>query len=365
MCVSPGGHTLLPPVLVEVTRGGVVEARHRGHVAVVDAAGRLLAALGDPDHVTFLRSAAKPFQAMAAVEAGAADRFGLEDAELAVTCASHNGEDAHLEAVRRLLGKLGLDEGALACGVHPPGDAAVRQALARGGAEPGPLHNNCSGNHAGILALARHRGWPVEGYADPAHPVQRALLDAVAGVAGLDPAAVSLATDGCSIPTFGIPLRHAALAFARLARPGEAPGLTPERRRALERVGAAMARHPFLVAGTGRFCTDLMRVTGGRLLGKVGAEGVYGVAAADRGWGIAVKVEDGAARGLYPAVGRVLVGLGLLTPGEAEALAGHLRPVVRNHRGIEVGEVRAVFDSPGGKPPSLVAETDRSGLIQS
>lgn len=331
-------------MLVEVTRGGVVEARHRGHVAVVDAAGRLLAALGDPDHVTFLRSAAKPFQAMAAVEAGAADRFGLDDAELAVMCASHNGEEAHLEAVRRLLAKLGLDEGALACGVHPPGDPGVRQALARAGAEPGPLHNNCSGNHAGILALARHRGWAVEGYADPAHPVQRALLEAVAGVAGLEPGAVALATDGCGIPTFGIPLRRAALAFARLARPEEAPGLAPARRRALGRVGAAMGRHPFLVAGTGRFCTDLMRVTGGRLLGKVGAEGVYGAAATDRGWGIAVKVEDGAARGLYPAVGRVLESLGLLTPGEAEALAAHLRPVVRNHRGTEVGAVRAVFD---------------------
>lgn len=332
-----------PPVLVEVWRDGLAEACHRGHVAVVDARGRLVARVGDPGHVTFWRSAAKPFQAAAVVAAGAADRFGLDEAALAVLCASHNGEEAHLETVRRLLARAGLGEGDLRCGVHPPAGEAARAALLRAGTEPGPLHNNCSGKHAGMLLLARHRGWPVEGYTDRDHPVQRAMRETVAAVAGVAPAEVALGVDGCGVPTFGLPLRHLALAFARLARPHGAPGLGAELRAALERVGRAMARHPFLVAGSGRFCTDLMRVTGGRLLGKVGAEGVYGVAASDRGWGLAVKVEDGASRGLYPAVVRALALLGLLSPAEAEALAAHARPALRNHRGEAVGEVRPVF----------------------
>ncbi len=341
----------VPPVLVEVRRGGLAEARHRGHVAVVDADGRLVAHAGDPDHVSFWRSAAKPFQAAAVVAAGAADGFGLDGAELAVMCASHNGEEEHLETVRRLLARAGLGEGNLRCGIHPPAGEAARAALLRAGAEPGPLHNNCSGKHAGMLLLARHRGWPVKGYTDLDHPVQRAMLETVAAVAGVVPEEVALGVDGCGVPTFGLPLRRLALAFARLARPRGAPGLAAPLAVALERVGRAMAAHPSLVAGTGRFCTDLMRVTGGRLLGKVGAEGVYGVAVTDRGWGVAVKVEDGGSRGLYPAVARALELLGLLSRAEAGALAGHARPVVRNHRGEAVGEVRPVFEF-GSAPPA-------------
>lgn len=338
-------------VLAEVRRGGLVEARHRGHVAVVDGEGRLLARAGDPEHVTFWRSAAKPFQAAAVVAAGAADAFGVGDEELAVMCASHNGEEAHLSAVRRLLARAGLGEGDLRCGVHPPAGEAARAALLRAGAEPGPLHNNCSGKHAGMLLLARHRGWPPAGYTAPDHPVQRALREAVAAVAGVAPGAMALGVDGCGVPTFGLPLRRLALAFARLARPAAADDLAPSLRAALARVGRAMAAHPFMVAGTGRFCTDLIRVTGGRLLGKVGAEGVYGVAVTDRGWGVAVKVEDGGSRGLYPAVVRALELLGLLADAEAAALAAHARPAVRTHRGETVGEVRPVLRWDAGPEP--------------
>ncbi len=343
--MNPGTGAGAPALLAQVVRGEVVEAVHRGHAAVVDAAGRLLCAAGDPDRVTYMRSAAKPFQAAAVVESGAADRFGLGDRELAVACASHNAEPEHLEAVRALLRKAGVGEEALECGVHPlrpvPGRALPAVP------DPQPIHNNCSGKHAGMLALARHRGWPLAGYTARDHPVQREMLRCVAAAAGLAPAEVAVGTDGCGVPTFALPVRRIALAFACLVRPDEAPALPAGHggallRDALHRVRQAMAAQPFLVAGTGRFCTDLAVATGGRLVGKVGAEGVYGVAVVDMGWGLAVKVEDGANRGLYPAVMRILEDLGLLLPHERERLAAYAAPVVRNRRGETVGAVRSV-----------------------
>lgn len=315
--------------LVQVLRGEVVEAVHRGHAAVVDAEGRLLGAAGNPGHVSYMRSAAKPFQAAALVASGAADRFGLGPAELAVASASHNGEPEHLEAVRSLLAKAGVEEGALECGVHPVRPVPGRRLPPV--PEPMPIHNNCSGKHAAMLALARHRGWPLQGYPALDHPVQAEMRRQVAAAAGVDPEELGVGIDGCGVPTFALPLWRVALAFARLGR-------WP----ALDRVRWAMAAHPFLVAGTGRFCTDLAAVTAGRILGKVGAEGIYGVAVVDKGWGIAVKVEDGASRGLYPAVMRILEDLGLLSAGERERLAPHAAPEVRNHRGEVVGAVRSL-----------------------
>lgn len=334
----------VPPVLVEVWRGGLVEARHRGHVAVVDAGGDLIAAAGDPEHVTFMRSVAKPFQAMAVVAAGAADRFGFGAPELAVMCASHNGEAGHLETVRGMLARLGLGEDALGCGAHPPGYEPARQALVRAGRTPSPLHNNCSGKHAGLLALALHRGWPAAGYTAPDHPLQEELLRAVAAAAGMAPGGIRLGIDGCSLPTFALPLSRMATAYAALADPRRRAGdLVPAEVAALDRLRRAMAAHPWLVAGTGRFDTDLAAATGGRLVGKVGAEGVYCVAVPQRGWGMAFKVEDGNQRALFPAVVAALRELGLLAPAEVEALAAHARPVVRNHRGDAVGEIRATL----------------------
>lgn len=325
-----------PEVLVEVRRGELVEARHRGHAVMVDKDGRRLYACGDPGHVTYMRSAAKPLQALPLVETGAARRLGLAAAELAVCCASHNGEPEHITVVRSILDRAGIAPEMLRCGTHPAWDARVRDALIMAGEKPGVLHNNCSGKHAGMLALAAHMNWPLEGYTAREHPLQQMMVRTVAELAGVPAEGLIIGIDGCTVPTFGLPLYNMALAYARLADPA---GLGPERAAASAAVADAMGANPHLVAGTGRFCTDLIRITGGRLIGKVGAEAVYCVAVRDRGWGLAVKVEDGGQRGLYPAVLQVLDSCGLLRPDELDALQDYHRPAVRNNRGEVVGRV--------------------------
>mgnify|MGYP003853269353 CR=1 FL=1 len=318
---------------MEVRRGGRVESVHRVHVAVVDAAGRLRARAGEPDRWVFARSTAKPFQALPLVQTGVAARFGVTEEELAVACGSHAGAPEHVAVVERLLARAGLGEQALGCGVHAPWDASTRRALRAAGADPRPVHHNCSGKHAAMLVLARGLGWPTDGYLRPEHPVQRRVWAEMARWAGMAEEAVELAVDGCGVPTFRLPLRQLALAYARLgaaARRGEeAPAA----------VVGAMIRHPELVAGRDRLCTDLMRVTAGRLVAKLGAEGVYAVAAPGAELGIAWKVEDGAFRAVGPAVLAALEQLELLTEEELGRLQHHAFPEVHNTRGERVGEL--------------------------
>lgn len=353
-------------VLVEVTRGSLVETRHRGAVAVVDAAGRLLLAAGDPEAVAFWRSSAKPFQAAALVTSGAADRFGLEDEHLAVACASHGGEPAHRRAVLDLLARAGVGPEALRCGVHAPYDSEEAARLARAGEAPDAVHNNCSGKHAGMLAVCRHRGWDPEGYLEPDHPLQRLILAHVAAATGLDPGAIALAVDGCGVPTFGLPVWRMALAFARLAEPAAPwptpPGAVPagELAPALARIRRAMTAHPYLVAGRARLCTLVMQAFGGDLVAKSGAAGVYCVGLAPRlaarspllsvaagGVGVAVKVEDGAGGPRDALVVDLLLRLGLadlLPDAERAELERRRAPQVRNWAGRTVGEVRVVAE---------------------
>jgi L-asparaginase II len=327
----------LPPVTVAVTRGGVVECRHRVHVAVADARGRLVAAAGDPGLVTFLRSAAKPIQALALVESGAADDLGCTGRHLAVACASHHGMEMHVQVVRELLGRAGLGPEHLRCGPHAPADPEAAEALRRAGAVPERIHNNCSGKHAGMLAVCVHRGWAPDGYLDPHHPVQceiRATLEALAGQA-----VAASAPDGCGVPTFALPLRAMAVAYARL---GCGYGLPGVRAVAAARLAEAMAAHPELVSGPGSLNTELLRRHGQRVLTKGGAEGVwcYAVRQQGPGLGLALKVEDGAARAVGPALLAVLKALGLPGGGDPE-LASFTRPIVRNTLGEAVGEIRA------------------------
>jgi L-asparaginase II len=323
-------------VRVEVTRGQWVESWHRVHVAVLGPDGVVRGQAGDPDTFVFARSSVKPIQALPLVDDGVVSAFGLTEEELALCCASHNAEPRHVELATSILRKAGLDERALACGPHPPYYEPAAKALMAEGLEPGRIHNNCSGKHAGMLALARHHGWPTDGYHRPDHPVQRRMLEEVTRWTGTDAAAVRTATDGCGVVTFGLPLRGLALAFARLAqeaaaRPQSAPG----------RIVAAMTGHPFAVAGTGRLCTELMRVADGRLVAKTGAEGVYAVGVLSEGLGVALKVEDGAKRASEPALLAVLGELGLLSGPELEALRAFAMPVVRNTRDEDVGAIRA------------------------
>ncbi|ABG04041.1 L-asparaginase II [Rubrobacter xylanophilus DSM 9941] len=312
--------------LVVLTRGGLVEGVHRGRVAVCDASGAVLEAAGDPDAPVCLRSSAKPFQAMPLVLSGAADAFGLGEEELAVACASHNGERAHLEAVRSILRKAGLPEEALQSGAHPPLHAPAAEELARSGERPRALHGNCSGKHAGMLAVCAHQGWDTGSYREPAHPVQRWILEIVARVCGVDRESIPAPRDGCGVPTFAVPLRGLAAGFARLATGRELPDRMAA---AARRLREAMRARPFMVAGTGRFDTDLMQKT--PLVAKSGAEAVF-AAGSPEGWGLAVKISDGASRAVRPAAVAALGRLGVAVPGErgpSEVRNLHGEPVGR------------------------------------
>jgi L-asparaginase II len=335
--------------LVEVTRGALVEARHRGFIAVVDAGGELVASLGEVTVRTYFRSAAKPFQAIPVIASAAADHFRLTPRELAVMIGSHSGEAMHVEAVTSILSKAGLDETALQCGVHMPFDEAAAQMLQSEGSEPTALHNNCSGKHAGMLALARFSGAPIESYLDPEHPVQWQNRVAVARFADVPLAEIAIAVDGCSAPVFGLTLEAMARSYAQLVG-CEHTDLDDDLRAAARRVVKAMTGHPEMIGGTRRrLDTDLMRVARGRLISKVGAEGVQllGVLPNShypRGLGIAIKIEDGdTRRARDPVVIETLRQLGLLDEGQLAPLARYARSTVRNHRRLEVGEVRPCF----------------------
>lgn len=327
-------------ILVEATRNGVVERFHRGDVAVVDAGGRIRYYAGDPFKYTYMRSAAKPLQALATVETGARDALGLSEEELAVTCASHNAEPGHVAAVRSILKKAGLAEGSLGCGSHPPIDEASRAALYREGGQPSAVHSNCSGKHAGMLATCAHMGWPEDDYRDQDHPLQRMLLEIVASMAGVDPEDVGLAVDGCGVVVHAIPIAGMARAFARLA---SREGLPEERARAARAVAGAMAAHPFMVGGTGRVCTVLNGLPGGRFTSKGGAVGVYCAASADLGLGVAVKIEDGNGQAAAVAALETLLQLGAFTQDDLKALRRYHRPDNENVLGQTVGEVRGVL----------------------
>ena len=337
------------PVAVEVYRGDVVESVHRVHVAVVDGQGNLVASAGDPDLVTYTRSAAKPFQALPLVTSGAADRHGLTERELAVCCGSHSGEPMHVEAVESIFAKAGLPADLLRCGVHPIRNKAARAALA--GAKPTMRNHNCSGKHAGMVLLQKHLGGDPARYLDPAGPAQRAIRAALAEVAGVPPEGIPVATDGCSAPNFALPLRVAARAFARLAMP--TGDLAKETAEGLRRLAAAMTRHPDMVAGTGEFDTDLMDASEDRLVTKVGAEAVQGVGDLATGMGLFLKVEDGSHRATAPATVESLRQLGWLETRAFEVLGEWWMPRLVNHQAIPVGRVKPVLvlEGLGGAGP--------------
>jgi L-asparaginase II len=331
------------PLRIEVTRGDLVESVHAVSVAVTDQHGALVASSGDAERPTWWRSAAKPFQALPLLADGAADAFGLGDEELALACASHSSEPAHLELTDRFLAKIGCTEADLACGPHPPLGAAVAEAVMRGNVVMTPRWSNCSGKHAGMLALAKHHGWPTAGYERASHPVQRRIVEEVARWSGVPAGSVRLAVDGCTAACFALPLRAMAAAYARFAASTEP---------AAARLRGAMTGHPHLVAGTGRFCTELMAAWPGRLLAKIGAEGVYSAAIVHEGgaWGIALKVEDGDMRSAPIALHAVLARLAERLPSEltgaravatVDALARWASPAILNTRGEVTGAHRA------------------------
>jgi L-asparaginase II len=334
------------PILVEAWRGNGVESFHRGAFAVVDAGGAVVAARGDIQRPVYPRSAIKILQALPLVESGAAERFGLTDDELALACASHDGQPEHVQTAARVLSKAGLDESVLECGTHWPYSEAAKLALAAVGALPSALHNNCSGKHAGFVCLGcvmageRDRHDFLRGYVGPEHPLMREVSAAVESTTGCRLAEAPMGTDGCSIPTFGIALTNLAHAFARVAT---GQGLTPGRAAAAKRLRAAVAAAPFMVGGSGRLDTRVMALFGERVFCKVGAEGMYCAALPETGWGLALKMDDGNnARACEVAVAALFEALGLARTEAERALLAELSNVsLRNWRGTEVGRLAA------------------------
>jgi L-asparaginase II len=311
--------------LVALRRGALIESFHRGRIAICDPEGNVLEAAGDPGGYVYARSSAKPFQALPLVLSGAADALGLTSEELSVACASHNAEEPHLRAVRSILEKAGFSEDDLQNGAHPPMYAPAAMELVRAGEEPKPIHGNCSGKHAGMLAVCVHQGWATGGYRNPSHPLQLWILEIVARVCELRTGEILLGGDGCGVPTFGMPLEHLATGFSRLAT----CTLPDDLAEAAGRVGSAMREHPYVVGGTDRFDTAVMRGTD--LVCKSGAETVFG-AGSPEGWGLALKISDGGTRALRPAALAALSRRGVEVPGEPEPSP------VRDLHGEVVGE---------------------------
>ncbi len=338
---SPNGKS---PTVVEVRRGAAVESWHRGSWVLVDAAGTVLDGAGDLATPVFVRSAVKSLQALPLLESGAAERFAFDDADLALALASHSGEPCHtervaaiLERVAAILERLGLGVDNLRCGAHPPFDAETRRELEARGEEPTALHNNCSGKHAGFLALALHLGVPAERYLDPESAGQSLVREALGAMCDLDPGGLETAIDGCSAPTFRVPLPNLATGLARLATPDR---LDAERAACCRRLTEAARAHPHLIAGShGRLCTALSRATGGRLFPKIGAEGVYVIGACGADRGLAVKMEDGGKRGLHALVMALVERLGWADEDALEQLHEWRDPTLTNHRGLEVGRL--------------------------
>lgn len=326
-------------IIGRVWRGEVVESVHRAHIAVVDHTGRLLYSLGDPMYVTYWRSSSKPIQALPLVETGGTDAFGLTEPEVAVTCASHNGEDFHTDAVRSLLSKAGLSPDDLQCGPHDVNRAFPRRDLPLD-QKPGRIHNNCSGKHAGMLTLCKHHGWPHQTYRDPMNPAQRLILKTLSEISGYPADRVQIGVDGCGVPVFAMPIQHMALTFARLARPDTQP---ETRQRALRRVRDAMIAHPQMVAGTGRFDTALMRAGRGTIVCKGGAAALHCCGLTDRGIGVAVKIEDAGDGLTAPAQMEVLRQVEALTAEALEELRAFRFPPVTNTRDEVVGRIETRF----------------------
>ena len=333
------------PILVEALRGGITESAHRGAIAIVDADGVLHTAIADIDRPIFARSAIKVLQALPLVASGAADRWALTDEELALACASHNGEPRHAATAAAMLAKAGVDADALECGAHWPYHDGSIKALAAAGLQPSALHNNCSGKHSGFVCLGcmmaegDDRRAFLKGYVKPEHPVMREVTAALQAATGYDLAHTAMGTDGCSIPTFAIPLRHIAHAFARVAT---GVGLSDGHARAAKRLRAAVAAAPYFVAGTGRFDTRLMERLGARVFCKVGAEGVHCAALPELGLGVAVKMDDGNnSRACEVVLAALVERLLPLCDADAGFVRGLSDLQLKNWNGIEVGRLRA------------------------
>jgi len=326
------------PILAETTRGNWLENRHRGAFAVVDQTGRVIASAGDIDRAIFPRSAVKSMQALALVTSGAIDKFGLRDEELALACASHQGEDFHVAGVTSFLDHIGLGISDLECGAHAPTFAGAREKLRQSGQPPSAVHNNCSGKHSGMLAVAEALGVPTAHYVDRDHPVQQEVRSGIETVIGEPLSTDHCGADGCSIPTWAAPIRSFAHGFARMATGHE---LSPEIGAAATRIFDAATSHPHLVGGTGTLDTEVMKAFRSRLMQKGGAEGVQCGAVRDKGWGYCLKVDDGNMAASQAMVATLLLAIADPDEEQRHVLKRFAVQITRNVRGLDVGLIKA------------------------
>lgn len=327
--------------LVVLTRSHVIESIHKGYISVVDSNGEELYSTDKKDIKVYMRSSGKPIQAVALASSGSLDTFGISEKELAIICSSHSGEDFHREAVDSILKKIGLSEKHLQCGVANPYNQDMMKDLIKKGERPSQLYNCCSGKHAGMLALCKYYGYPIENYTELEHPVQQLILQTIAKILSMKHDDISVGIDGCGVPTFALPISQVARLYAFLALGNNEIGLFSE---AFGRIADAMKANPRMINGDKEFCTELITNTNGRVIGKVGAEGIYCIAVPEKQLGICIKISDGNERGVYPVATHLLKELGVLSDIAMEKLEKWIQPPLKNHKGKLIGHTIPVFD---------------------
>ncbi|MEW9124071.1 MAG: asparaginase [Thermotaleaceae bacterium] len=327
-------------IVAKVYRGDLMDLSHIGHIAVVDFNGKILYSYGDPYRVTYARSSAKPIQAIPVLESGAVEAYGITDREAALFCASHSGENFHVEGVRSILSKAGLTDGRLQCGTHLPIAEYAAEQLKVQGLEPETVHCNCSGKHAGMLITAQYLREPLESYYEAAHPVQGRIMKTLSEICEYEKEKIITAIDGCGVPVHAMPLYKFAQGFARLSKPEI---FESKRKRAIERIIEAMTAYPEMVGGTDRICTDLMKLCGDRIFAKSGAGAYYAIGLKGKGIGITFKIEDGGKGIVYPVVLETLCQLEIISSEELSRLEKYYPAKTRNHKGEIVGETKVEF----------------------
>lgn len=322
-------------ILVKVTRGNQIESIHRGHIVVANSQGDTLYLLGDPDFKICLRSCAKTLQALPVITSGAADTFSFTPAELAIMSGSLNGQDFQVNTIKSILNTIGLDQHFLQCGVHRPSHRATAKRLQEEGKKPSTLHNNCAGKHTAMLTLCVHHGWPLDNYISKEHPVQQLILKTVSSMTEVTLEEIGIGIDGCGVPVFFLPLKNLARSYAKLTSTSD---------QAIHRLMEAIFSHPEMIAGDERICTDIMRALGKKVFAKTGAEGGYAMSLMEKGWGVAIKIEDGNNRAMQPAIIESLKQLEIITKKEEDKLQSYHHPVIKNHRKEIVGRIEARFN---------------------
>ncbi|MCF8008356.1 MAG: asparaginase [Halanaerobiales bacterium] len=326
--------------IADLYRNKIIESKHRGDIAVVNPEEKLLFFTGDPDKITYLRSAAKPFQILPVINSGAADYFNFSNKEIAVMSASHNGEQEHVNTVRSILKKIKVNEKRLNCGIHDPYNKDAAHQLYLNGDKPTEIHNNCSGKHAALLALSKYNEWDLENYILKEHPVQQLVLETISDVTNTKKNDIYIGEDGCGVVVFGLSIKKMSYGFARLANPEYLPIKYKE---AAQRVVESIKDHPYMIGGKDRFNTELINIMGNKLTAKMGAEGVFGIGIFNQ-YGICIKVEDGNSRAIPPVVIDLLKKLKIIDKKELNKLSKYQKSLVKNHHKHVVGDIKSILN---------------------